>query len=257
MSKCFEVIPRFFLLLILLVSLPSVVSSKPLTITVSEYPPYHSKDLPGFGINTQIVTAAFESQDISIDYKQMNTWKEAFDYAEQGKADAAALWEYNQAHEEDFLISEPVYKISAHFFYNNSLDFSWRNVSDLKGYTISALIGGYYGDAFEAAEKSGEIKVVRVYDETENVKKLLDGSIDLAPLYITSFNYVLKTQGLGDKRSEFSYHPKPLFTNSVHLLMPKSNPQSQSNMALFNQGLKVIKSNGAMQSILNDHLNYR
>ena len=146
MSKCFEVIPRFFLLLIFLVSLPSVVSSKPLTITVSEYPPYHSKDLPGFGINAQIVTAAFESQDISIDYKQMNTWKEAFDYAAQGKADAAALWEYNQAHEEDFLISEPVYKISAHFFFNNLLDFSWRNVSDLKGYTISALIGGYYGD---------------------------------------------------------------------------------------------------------------
>ena len=116
------------------------MSSKPLTITVSEYPPYHSKDLPGFGINAQIVTAAFESQDISIDYKQMNTWKEAnrFDHAAQGKADAAAFgdWEFimkeifqflshdndthgyflmavlsklRASHEEDFLISEPWY----------------------------------------------------------------------------------------------------------------------------------------------------
>ena len=257
MPDYLENLTKSFLLLFLLLFSSSVVVAKPLIITVSEYPPYHSKYLPGFGINAQIVTAAFESQKVAIDYQQMNTWKEAFDYAGQGKADAAALWEYNQAYEEDFLISEPVYKISAHFFYNNSLNFSWRNISDLKGYTISALIGGYYGDAFEAAEKSEEIKVIRVYDETENVKKLVDGAIDLAPLYITSFNYVLKTQGLAAKKAAFSYHPKPLFTNSVHLLLPKKNPKSEYNMFLFNEGLEVIKSNGALQSILNDHLNYR
>ncbi|NOH71380.1 transporter substrate-binding domain-containing protein [Vibrio pectenicida] len=257
MPDYLENIIKSFLLLFLLLFSSSVVVAKPLIITVSEYPPYHSKDLPGFGINAQIVSAAFESQKVAIEYQQMNTWKEAFDYAAGGKADAAALWEYNQAHKNDFLISDSVYKINAHFFYNNKREFSWRKVSDLKGYTISALIGGYYGDAFEAAEKSGEIKVIRVYDETENVKKLVDGSIDLAPLYITSFNYVLKTQGLADKRAEFSYHSKPLFTNSVHLLMPKSNPQSKYNMVLFNEGLKAIKANGALQSILNDHLNYR
>lgn len=257
MSDCVDTTSKFILLYLLLLLSPLAVAAQPLTITVSEYPPYHSKDLPSFGINAQIVTAAFESQDVEIEYIQMSTWKEAFDYAAQGKADAAALWEYNQAHKQDFLISDPVYKISAHFFYNRKMDFDWRRVSDLKGYNISALIGGYYGDAFEAAEKTQEIKVVRVYDEVENVKKLVDGSIDLAPLYITSFNYVLKTQGLGDRRAEFTYHPKPLFTNSVHLLMPKANPQSQYNMVLFNEGLKVIKANGALQSILNVHLNYR
>ncbi|MFY2507147.1 hypothetical protein ACN3E9_02280 [Vibrio pectenicida] len=122
MPDYLENLTKSFFLLFLLLFSSSVVVAKPLIITVSEYPPYHSKDLPGFGINAQIVTSAFESQNVAIDFQQMNTWKEAFDYAAEGKADAAALWEYNQAHKDDFLISDPVYKINAHFFITINLN---------------------------------------------------------------------------------------------------------------------------------------
>jgi polar amino acid transport system substrate-binding protein len=246
----------FFAHLLLIVS-PMSVSAMTLTIAVGgEYPPYHSKQLPGYGINAQIVTAAFKTQNVEVKYVHLPTWKEAFDFAAQGKADATALWELNEEYQELFLISDVVYKINAHFFYKVDKKFDWDRVEDLEGLKVSALIGGYYGEPFEKAEQSGTLIVERVHDEAENIKKLLAGTIDVSPLYITHVNYVLKSEGLESERRLLAYHPRPLFVNTLHLLLPNQNPESEQNLMTFNEGLKVIKKSGNLQSILNAHLNY-
>ncbi|OAJ92690.1 substrate-binding periplasmic protein [Vibrio bivalvicida] len=245
-------------LLVALALLPfSSFSNQVLTISVgSDYPPYHSKELPGYGINAQIVTAAFAEVDIDVEYEHLSTWEEALDSAAQGQFDATALWEYNPQHESSFLISDSVYEINAHLFHSKELNFSWDTVKDLQGYKISALIGGYYGQDFENAEKTKLINVERVHDETDNVIKLVSGAIDLAPLYTTHFNLIIKQEGLGSEKANITYHPQPLFVNSLHLLLPINNPNSPSLIEKFNQGLKIIRKNGTLQSLLNEHLKY-
>ncbi|MER2494600.1 transporter substrate-binding domain-containing protein [Vibrio neptunius] len=252
-SNCLVV----FLAYLLFFATPTSASTQTLTIAVGgEYPPYHSKTLPGYGINAQIVTAAFETQNVDVKYVHLPTWKEAFDFAAQGKADATALWELNEAYKESFLISDVVYKINAHLFYQKQKAFDWNRVEDLQGLKVSALIGGYYGEAFEKAEKSGKLTVERVHDEAENIKKLLAGTIDVSPLYITHVNYVLNSEGLESERSRLTYHPTPLFVNTLHVLLPNKKPDSQQHLMTFNQGLKAIKRSGSLQSILNAHLSY-
>ncbi|MCG9595612.1 transporter substrate-binding domain-containing protein [Vibrio sp. Isolate25] len=241
-----------------LVFIPLSASSQTVTIAVGgEYPPYHSKQLPGDGINAQIVTAAFRTQNVAVKYVYLPTWKEAFDFAAQGKADATALWELNKQYHELFLVSDVVYKINAHFFYKEELEFDWNHIEDLKGLKVSALVGGYYGEPFENAEQSGKISVERVDDEAKNIKKLITGTIDVSPLYIAYVNYVLKKEGLESEGERLAYHPTPLFINTLHLLLPKRSSESKQRLMTFNKGLKVIKKNGKLQAILNAHLHYR
>ncbi|MDN3611568.1 transporter substrate-binding domain-containing protein [Vibrio ostreicida] len=233
-------------------------AQEPINIVVGgDYPPYHSESLPGYGLNTQIVTAAFKAKNVDVSYRHLDSWQQAFDDAKQGNADATALWEFNPAYLRDFYVSDTVYKINAHFYHKKTLKFNWDNVADLQGLTISALFGGFYGDDFEEAERKGEITVIRTHDEKENVMKLLDDQVDIAPLYIAYVNYVLKSEGLESELGNLTYHPKPLFINSLHLLLPRARDDSLETMETFNQGLKLIKADGTLQAILNAHLNYR
>lgn len=245
-------------LFVALVLLP-VCSTAKQVVTISvgnDYPPYHSKALPGYGINAQIVTAAFAEVNIDIRYVHLSSWEEALDSAAQGHFDATALWEYNPQHENSFVISDSVYKIEAHFFHRKELNFDWETTKDLQGYKISAMAGGYYGQNFENAEQANLIEVERIHNETDNVIKLISGDVDIAPLYKTHFNLIMKQQGLESEKANITYHPQPLFENSLHLLLPTINPESFSLVEKFNHGLKIIKKNGTLQSLLNEHLKY-
>lgn len=227
------------------------VRAETVLLGIGEYPPYHSKDLPGLGIYSRIVTAIFEAADVDVQFK-FYPWKRALINAESGRVDGTALWEYNAEYEKRFHVSEAVVEISAHFFHLKTRSFDWETIDDLQGLRIGGLIGGYYGDEFQRAEELGEIEVDRVSTETQNLKKLLLGRIQALPISVESVQDILQKEGMIARSEELTYHPKPLYTVTVHLLLSKKVEKNSFIITKFNKALRELKRLGTIDRIMKD-----
>ncbi len=232
--------------IIVLVCFSSAVDAEQtVRLTTGEWPPYLSKDAHQGGIATCIVTEAFTAAGIKIQLGYF-PWKRAFQLAGREKWDGSLIWSHSPDREKDFLYSDPVIEVSDVFFHLKSYSFDWKSWDDLKDIKIGATTGYIYGEAFQQALESGQIKVFRVTTDLQNFKKLLKKRIDV---FIVSqeVGYELLRKHFSSQQAQlFTSHPKPVRPSmaNLHLLLSKRNPDHKNLMAAFNKGLKKIKASG-------------
>lgn len=231
------------LFLIISLSFSYAIAGETLKITNGEWPPYLSKDLKGYGIASRIVSEAFALEGIKVEYGFF-PWKRAYYLAEKGEWDGTAVWLRSPERERDFYLSDPVVKSSYVFFHLKSLNFTWKNINDLKGLKIGATIGYDYGEKFEKAEKEGIINVVRIPSDEQNLMKLLHGRIDIFPLDMEVGYTMLYKMYRPETVSMITNSLTPLRADPLHLLLTKKNVKNAKLMELFNKGLKKLDEKG-------------
>jgi len=102
--------------------------------------------------------------------------------AKHGEYDGASFWGYNAEREIDFYYSDVLIEGPIVFWHLKSYKFDWNTFEDLRGISIGAMLGEYYGDEFKNAEKSEKIRVERVPKEVQNFLKILAERIQIFPL---------------------------------------------------------------------------
>lgn len=236
-------------LLLLIVVLGSAHAADTVRLTNGEWPPYLGEDLPHHGVASRIVAEAFALQNVEVQW-EFHPWARSLKMAEQGTRDGSAVWLSNHEREQRFHISDPVVESGYYLFHRKNRHFDWSSVEDLRGLRIAATRGYDYGDAFQQAEAAGEIDVVRLTGDEQGLRQLLAGRIDLFPVdKVVGFDLLYQHFSAAERRL-LSFHPVPLRSDSLHLLLSREVPGNAELMQRFNQGLARLRDSGKISQYL-------
>ncbi|QMV61999.1 transporter substrate-binding domain-containing protein [Pseudomonas berkeleyensis] len=236
-------------LLLLIVILGSAHAADTVRLTNGEWPPYLGEDLPHHGVASRIVAEAFALQNVEVQW-EFHPWARSLKMAEQGTRDGSAVWLYNREREQRFHISDPVVESGYYLFHRKNRHFDWSSVEDLRGLRIAATRGYDYGDAFQQAEAAGEIDVVRLTGDEQGLRQLLAGRVDLFPVdKVVGFDLLYQQFSAAERRL-LSFHPVPLRSDSLHLLLSREVPGNAELMQRFNQSLARLRDSGKISQYL-------
>lgn len=241
----------FICIAVLITEALPVRAAEKIRITNGEWPPYLSESLKYYGIASRIITEAFALEGITVEYGFF-PWKRSLIMAEIGEWDGSAVWLRSPEREAAFFLSDPVIDSCYVFFHLKSFAFDWETVEDLKKIKIGGTLGYNYGEAFEKAEKEGEIMVERVPRDEQNLMKLLRQRIQLFPLDVYVGYAMLRKNFQPDEIKLFTNHDKPLRSDPLHLLLTKKNPRNEEMIQKFNKGLRKLRESGKIIQYLQE-----
>ncbi|MBD9414248.1 transporter substrate-binding domain-containing protein [Pseudomonas sp. PDM16] len=235
------------LLFILLVSSASIADE--LRLTNGEWPPYLGENLPFHGVASRIVEEAFAQEGVQVKW-EFHPWARALHNAERGTSDGSAVWLRSPGREEAFFISDPVVESGYYFFHRKDLPVEWGEVGDLQGLRVGGAIDYDYGEAFSSAEQDGVLRVRRLSTEEQGLRMLLAGRLDVFPMdKIVAFD-LLHNRFTRDERAQLSFHPHPLRTDSLHLMLSKRIVGNEEKLQSFNRGLRQLRDSGRVAQYL-------
>lgn len=237
------------LLLLLTLIFGGHLQAESIRLTNGEWSPYLGQNLPHHGVASRIVEEAFALQGVQVQW-EFYPWASALRSAEQGKSDGAAVWLRSPEREQAFFISTPVVDSSYFLFHRKDQPFDWQQVSDLQGKRVGGAIDYDYGQAFQQAEKIGQLQVKRLSNEEQGLRMVLAGRLDVFPMdKVVAFD-LLHSHFSAAERRQLSFHPLPLRSDSLHLLLSRQVPGNEAMLQRFNQGLQQLRESGKVSQYL-------
>ncbi|MGE8496380.1 MAG: substrate-binding periplasmic protein [Pseudomonas sp.] len=235
------------LIICLLCSGPALAD--PLRLTNGEWSPYLGEHLPHQGVASRIIREAFALEGLDVEW-EFHPWARSLQMAELGQRDGTAVWLHSEDRQQLFFISDPVVESTYYIFHRKGQVFDWKSVEDLQGLRIAATRGYDYGSAFQQAENSGQLDINRVTSDELGFRQLLAGRVDLFPLdKVVGFDLLHQHFSAAD-RAQLSFHPKPLRSDSLHLLLSRAVPGNAERMRRFNRGLAQLRDSGQVAKYL-------
>lgn len=234
MKKLF---PLFFL-----VCSFSVDAEETIRLSNGEWAPYLSEHLQYNGVVSRIVTEAFATQGVKVEYV-FRPWKRAYKEAASGKYDGSVVWTRNPKREAEFYYSDQVIKGESVLFHLKSYPFDWETNDDLTGLRVGGELGYNY-ILLQALERAGKIKINRVATDKQNFGMLLHNRIDIFQQDRVAGYDVLQDNFALAEREQITHHPKPIRTDNYHLILSRKKSENKRLVGLFNQGLKHLKESG-------------
>lgn len=218
-------------------------------ITNGDWPPYLSETLADHGIASRIVTTAFKSAGIAVEYGFF-PWARSYYLAEKGDWDGTAVWLDNPERQKLFYVSDPVIVSGYVFFHRKDQPFDWNRIEDLKGLRVGGTLEYDYGAAFNQAESTGVFTVERAVQDELNFRKLLMDRIDVFPMDRVVGVSILHQRFAARQYRLLTFHPKPLRKDPLHLLLTRKNPANAERMRLFNQALDRLRRAGEIERFI-------
>ncbi|OEC59724.1 MULTISPECIES: substrate-binding periplasmic protein [Pseudomonadaceae] len=236
------------LLFILTLAFGSLAAAEDVRLTNGEWTPYLGASLPHQGVASRIVAEAFALEGVTVHW-EFHPWARSLRLAEKGERHGTAIWLRNADRERDFYVSDPVIESGYVLFHRKDTPLDWQSVDDLRHYRLGATIGYDYGEAFQRAEQDGRLRVQRLAAEEQGLRMLLAGRIDVFPM--DKVVGIANLQGFSrEERSRVTFHPQPLRSDTLHLLLSRSVPGNEQLMARFNQGLAQLRESGKIARYL-------
>lgn len=228
-----------------------IAGARTVRITNGEWPPYLGARLPHGGVGLRIVSEAFKAQGIGLEHAFF-PWMRSYVLANTPAFDGGALWARSPARERDFYFSDPVLQSNTAFFHLKRNAFEWHAIDDLKGYRIGVTRGYYYGPGFMGAIESAKLRTQAVSTDLLNFHKLLAGRIDAFPMDTVVGQSLLRQHFSPAEIESVAIAPKSLYSQPLHLMLRKTQPESRMLIAQFNAGLRKLKANGQYDAYLHE-----
>ncbi len=238
--------------IVLILFWTSTINAEPkknILLSAGSWPPFTGEHLKNFGTAAHVVSDAFMSQGVRVEYL-FRPWKRAFIEAETGVVDGSILWRYTEERARSFYFSDSVSTIKIVFFHLKKFTFDWKSLEDLKGKRIGLVRSFKYSDAFDAILKTGLLEIEYVATQEQNLKKIAGNRIDITPIVLESGYETLKALFAPKEVLDFTHHAVPVAEQSLHLLLSKKKESNKQLMKLFNTGLKGLKKSGHLDSLL-------
>jgi len=224
---------------------PLASAGELIRITTGEFPPWTSESLKHGGFTNHVISEAFKLEGYEVEFT-FYPWKRAFEAAKDGaEYDATSYWYPSDQRKEHFLYSDPIQTDAIVFFHLKDNPLSdWETLDDLQGKRIGATAGFTYTEEFWEAARSERLDIEVAETEELNFRKLLRGRIDLFPSDPLVGQKLLQ-EFFGTKAvEEVTYHSKPMFGATGHLLFSKKATNAPEVLAAFNRGLQQLRESG-------------
>ncbi len=218
----------------------------PLT-TGNDYAPFVHSQLPGGGLATELVRAAFESQGSQIEVIS-TSWQRAMEQAKEGKAAGTFPWFSTKERQADFILSEPIFEINEYAFAkpDSKLDFS--KPAQLAGSTMCLPTGWAAPPALADLVNAGKVKRAEARDASFCLRMVQSGRADYFVTDAYQGRESMKSAGLADDALTMS--KAVLASRALYLLVPRNHPKGNELVESFNTGLRNIKKSGKYEQIV-------
>ncbi|MBF0452213.1 MAG: amino acid ABC transporter substrate-binding protein [Candidatus Magnetomorum sp.] len=207
------------------------------------------------GLDVELVKTIIKNMNCDIVYKQL-PWKRHLAYIERGEIDLAAAASKTPEREAYSLFSLAYRKESTVIFVlkGGSQKYPLKQLADIKNSTFQLGItnGYFYGETFAELMKDDDFKkhVQGVASDTINIKKVLKNRVNGFIGDIYAGVAALKEAGV---RSQFEIHPMPVYSSDVYIMFSKKT-STPEDVDKFNQTLKILKENGALEKIFKKYI---
>lgn len=228
-------------------------SAESVSFAMGEWEPYTGRELEGYGMAAEIVTAACRAGGLTAEYVFF-PWKRAESNVESGAYFATFPYQGTKERSANYAFSEPLCissnGILLHKGNPRTAGFTYARIEDLKGLRVGLLAGS---DALKLPLLKAGVSVAEVQKVDQNIRKLEAGRLDCV---IEDFPVIVhalrKTLGSDAARLEQFYFTERGFGNTVayRLLVSRKYPRAEELLERFNEGLRKIKADGEYQKIL-------
>ncbi|AOE86868.1 substrate-binding periplasmic protein [Pseudomonas sp. TCU-HL1] len=229
----------------------SLAAAEEVRLTNGEWAPYLGAKLPHQGVASRIVEEAFALEGIQVRW-EFYPWARSMHLAERGERTGTAVWLRSPERELRFYISEPVVESTYYFFHRKGHPVDWNQVTDLKGVRLGGALGYDYGADFQQAERDGTIQVTRLSGEEQALRMVLAGRLDAFPMDKVVAFALLNDRFSSAERARISFHPHPVRSDSLHLMLSREVPGNAELIARFNRGLAQLQDSGKVAQYLLD-----
>ena len=252
---------RIFILFLVLCGLLLQISrgqaQSTIRIATEEYPPYTSQNLNHFGIDAHIVSEAYKTQGISVEY-HFFPGARSYKLAQIGTYDATLPWAKRAGREVDFFYSDPVIDVdSEHLFFRKESPLDWDTQApdyrNLQGRRFGAISSYNYGDLFQQAESNGVVSVSRVSELKQAFSMLLVERVDVVISKERVARHVLNSFFSKNEIAEIASLPEQVKPMSFdYLLISKKGAHGVAYLQAVNRGLKILRNSGKYEQFLAD-----
>lgn len=220
-------------------------------VATGEWPPYVEAKAPYHGVLSRAIKEIFEDAGYRVKFA-FEPWKRAKQEVREGRQDVLMPAYCSPDRRRLYLCSKAVVTGRMVLFHRSDMPFHWQTVDDLKGYSIGATLGYYYGAAFDRAERQGKLKVVRIPSDETNMRLLMKGRIQLYP-QDEAVGYAMIRQMF--PRSQWhliTSDPHALHKAPLHLLFTRKDPRGEQLRQVFDSGLVRFRHDGRLGTLLDE-----
>ncbi len=223
-------------------------SAAQVTLVTVGYPPYYGPGLPNNGPIAEIVTEAYARAGYQVTVEFM-PWVRAMQRAQTGKADGLLGGWYSKEREQWFVFSAPL-PGNELVIYKRIGDRPQRFTSyeALTPYRIGTVKGYRNPDDFEAADLRREAAP----SDRVNLVKLANNRVDLILIDKATAKFILDKE-LAEYRDRLEPIEPPLERPPLHVLISKQAVDFEKKIEAFDEGLKILEREGAVEAILKRH----
>jgi polar amino acid transport system substrate-binding protein len=218
-------------------------------VTGNEYKPYSDEELPAGGLVTEIVDRAFRHMGYEpvIDYIN---WPSGYDLTRRTKFAATFPYAPTDERKQDFLYSDSVADTLTYVYWRNERDFQYRGLEDLRGQRVCRPTG-YFHDFLDELIDSGQIDFYQPRQLDTCFRDVVEGTADVVVIGELDGYAKLVEMKLADQivRSDVAAN-----VGGLHVIFPKSDPNSQALLQRFDSVLGDMKRSGEMAEIAERHL---
>lgn len=221
-------------------------------LTTGEWPPYYSEKLQGGGMGWRICSEAFALAGIRAVPEYM-PWKRALSMAETGRTVVGSNgWQRTATREKRFYFSDPLFTRDVVFFHLMGSQFDWKTLDDIGHLSIGVTLGYSHAEALAPAVRRNGGQLDYAPTDFLNFEKLLAHRIDLFPCAREVGRYILQKELKAADDTQVRYHPKPLQSGTIHLLISRKHPDGKELVKRFNKGLKQLRASGRYDQIVRE-----
>lgn len=236
----------FFIILLILVLFQSIgYTQEKLVLSSGEWPPYTSEKLKHYGYGLHIVSEAFATQGVQVEYKFF-PWKRSYILTQRGQFAGTALWFIDNERQKEFYFSEAVDKCKTVLFHRADKPVEWSTLEDLKKYRIGKTLGYSYGDKFHNAEKKYGYKVDISPTDIIGFKKLLKERIDAFACDFGVGYWIISNDFPAYQKNLITNNPNVVAENTIHFIVPKNQKDALNRVNVLNKGLAALKASGRL-----------
>lgn len=223
-------------------------SGQSVPIATGEWAPFTGEKLPSQGIATEIVVAICRAAKIDPVFSFL-PWKRAEFQLDVGESFAAFPYITNEQRLAKYDFSEPLFFTTTKFFYYSKAHafeaLKVDKLAEMAKYSVVVLEGTWTISALKAAG----IRVAEAPSMASAVQMLRWGRVDFLVMEQTvSFEAIKKA--FPDDIDDFKVLENNFFGSAgSRLMVSRTYPQSKALLEKFNEGLRIIKSNGVLDRI--------
>lgn len=220
-------------------------SGTTVTLATLDWEPYIGEKMPNQGYVASLVREAYKASGYTVEMKFM-PWARVVAMTKEGRFDGYLPEYYAESLKTDFLVSEPFPGGPLGFFKRKADAINFKTLEDLKPYKVG-VVRDYVNT--EEFDKAAFLQKDLANNDITNLRKLLGKRIDLVVADKFVGTYLLK-QDMPDKAGEVEFMTPVLEEKSLYLCISKKIPDAEAKIKAFNDGLKVIKENGTLATIM-------